>query len=161
MSDSYSDVEIDVNGGLIDYNKDDINAMNSEGFDEKDLDDEDFSSKRFRYVDHFFDIESSSLKVKSNEDDTWKNVGEDQVPLCFVQEYLNSINYNQVAIDFFCNNNNINVSDIEKFVRIDGNMFFLVNVNGEKHIINNEIAPVSFRHFFYESRIKEKYIDQG
>lgn len=166
MSDSYSDVEIelvDVNGALIDYNKDPINALNSEGFDEKDLDDEDFGSERFRYVDHFFDIDSSSLKIKSNEDDEWKTVEEvksNQVPYKFVEDYFKSINHNQVAFDFF-DKNNINTSDIEKFVEIDRKVFFLINVNGEKHIINSEIAPISFRNFFYESRIKKDHANQG
>lgn len=104
------------------------------------------------YIDHIFDIDSGCLKVKSKADDEYYVVNSGDTPTGDVQKYFDSINYNNVVNDKI-NVNDLNFGDIMEFINNGKESYFLVNINGEKHIVSNDIIPSIFRNIIYEHQI--------
>ena len=106
-------------------------------------------SNVYKYVDHFYDINSNQIKVKSNKNFNYLTVGTDKTPFQCYKEYFNSTDCDEIVDKSF--NGKIK---IEEYIEKNGQIFFLVDVDGEKHIVTKNNIDKFTLIDFYQNNFK-------
>ena len=107
--------------------------------------------KQYKYIDHYFDIDSSNIYLKSNKNRKDEYVEVKHSHAEYAMEYFTSINYNRIAIDAFTDKQ----QKITNCIATSEKQFYVVEIDGVSNIFDKDIIPKKLIWEYFECNIKK------